>query len=493
MKRIFAMFLVTLLVVFMVVPVSSSRAVLPLAPFVQAFSSWIFSMGSSMALNNSSTGRFDLGKSAEQTWEDIQHNVSSWADLVVKWYSNVTTADPTWPMANHLATEVWADKLNEEEGTVELTKEDVEAFKAAADAVAPDGFKVMPDTATSIPVTGYTDKMEYGPIFISGAYGGSMNIDVYGFQVKLIRTSDGAEFDGAVVWHNFRDVRPDMPANYFNGPWYQGYLVEYDSEAYWYCLDHPIMGPSEISGLPGYLAWSGRADNALQSHEQTVNGYLGNIMGSDAISSVDVGDGVMEFQLHIASGEYFWWRGWNAVDMTIKPLDVIDVEQSEYDAMIAAWADAIAAGQADGADAIALPIVGGLSQLENTLNAGIGQNIEATNAGSRAVVDAINKAIAAINSLGGELDLSRMTLGQVVATKFPFCVPFDLVRAFQGFGGGVAQAPHWTIPFAFYKDADLKIDIDLAVFEPVAVVIRYIVLVSFAMGLLLVSRPIVKG
>ena len=79
-------------------------------------------------------------------------------------------------------------------------------------------------------------------------------------------------------------------------------------------------------------------------------------------------------------------------------------------------------------------------------------------------------------------------------TKFPFCIPFDLIMAFKLFEAP-AEAPVWKLPL---KVATLGIDYELVIdfneFEQLAVVLRWIELVSFILSLILITRSkLIKG
>ena len=79
-------------------------------------------------------------------------------------------------------------------------------------------------------------------------------------------------------------------------------------------------------------------------------------------------------------------------------------------------------------------------------------------------------------------------------TKFPFCIPFDLIMAFKLFEAP-AEAPVWKLPL---EVATLGIDYELVIdfneFEQLAVVLRWIELVSFILSLILITRSkLIKG
>lgn len=79
-------------------------------------------------------------------------------------------------------------------------------------------------------------------------------------------------------------------------------------------------------------------------------------------------------------------------------------------------------------------------------------------------------------------------------TKFPFCIPFDLIMAFKLFEAP-AEAPVWKLPL---EVATLGIYYELVIdfneFEQLAVVLRWIELVAFILSLILITRSkLIKG
>lgn len=84
-------------------------------------------------------------------------------------------------------------------------------------------------------------------------------------------------------------------------------------------------------------------------------------------------------------------------------------------------------------------------------------------------------------------------VGSTIATRFPFCIPFDLVNSITALN--VAGAPpHWTYTFpeGIYVGSG-QLDIDFAQFEAWAQVVRWGLLISFSAGLILLTRNIIGG
>lgn len=77
-------------------------------------------------------------------------------------------------------------------------------------------------------------------------------------------------------------------------------------------------------------------------------------------------------------------------------------------------------------------------------------------------------------------------------TLFPFCVPIDLIE-FLGVLNAEPEAP--VIRWRFYvpRVVDYEIEIDLSVFDGVAQIMRTMELLAFCIGLILLTRNIIRG
>lgn len=77
---------------------------------------------------------------------------------------------------------------------------------------------------------------------------------------------------------------------------------------------------------------------------------------------------------------------------------------------------------------------------------------------------------------------------------FPFCIPFDLAD-FVGILSAEPQAPHFTIKCSFLGERfkDKTIDIDLAAWDKAAEIVRDMELLLFIVGLILLTRNIIRG
>ena len=75
---------------------------------------------------------------------------------------------------------------------------------------------------------------------------------------------------------------------------------------------------------------------------------------------------------------------------------------------------------------------------------------------------------------------------------FPFCVPFDLID-FLGILAAEPEAPKFTWRFYAPPVVDEEIEIDLSVFDTVASIMRTMELLAFCVGLILLTRNIIRG
>lgn len=78
-----------------------------------------------------------------------------------------------------------------------------------------------------------------------------------------------------------------------------------------------------------------------------------------------------------------------------------------------------------------------------------------------------------------------------VTKKFPFSIPFDLARMFENLSSG-GEAPKWDINLVF-MDYSETLTIDLARFEKWAEITRFFVFIGFNIGLILVTRNLIRG
>lgn len=116
-------------------------------------------------------------------------------------------------------------------------------------------------------------------------------------------------------------------------------------------------------------------------------------------------------------------------------------------------------------------------------------------------IRAIPKAISDALDLNVPDDISfDFTPLQVVTDKFPFCIPWDMINIFRGFKAD-RVAPKWEIKFpslswgsyGTMQEGSFEIDLGKPEFAKVAAVLRYFLLVIFVYGLIIKTRPLIRG
>lgn len=80
-----------------------------------------------------------------------------------------------------------------------------------------------------------------------------------------------------------------------------------------------------------------------------------------------------------------------------------------------------------------------------------------------------------------EVDLSPLE-GIIVSDKFPFCLPWDLMRSVQVLTSS-PRVPYWELPIK-----GEKIVIDFSMFEPLARIVRFFVVLTFIVSLIILTR-----
>lgn len=89
-----------------------------------------------------------------------------------------------------------------------------------------------------------------------------------------------------------------------------------------------------------------------------------------------------------------------------------------------------------------------------------------------------------------EFDLPML---QLLADRFPFSIPFDLYYAIANLAATPA-APDFDINFpASIFGADATMSLDFSIFENLAVVVRWIILLGFVIGLIILTRKLIRG
>ncbi|MFW5629637.1 MAG: hypothetical protein ACOCNB_02470, partial [Acetivibrio ethanolgignens] len=92
-----------------------------------------------------------------------------------------------------------------------------------------------------------------------------------------------------------------------------------------------------------------------------------------------------------------------------------------------------------------------------------------------------------------ELESKDFNLPSAVINKFPFCIPFDLINAVRVLQAP-GKAPVFKIPFQFKRlNIDETVVIDMGQFEELAKICRYFFTLLFILGLVLLTRGLIKG
>ena len=101
---------------------------------------------------------------------------------------------------------------------------------------------------------------------------------------------------------------------------------------------------------------------------------------------------------------------------------------------------------------------------------------------------------AATGVYSGDIDLPSVP-GNVWSDKFPFCIPFDIVRLFTSFAEE-AEAPHFhfcVIPensFGLQNEA-IYWDIDFADYDILVKILRVFIALAFTLWLIMITRKVI--
>ena len=100
------------------------------------------------------------------------------------------------------------------------------------------------------------------------------------------------------------------------------------------------------------------------------------------------------------------------------------------------------------------------------------------------------------SELDTELDFSPLFMA--LEDKFPFCIPFDIMKQLNAFSGGITE-PRFVIDMsAFgshgaYARSPAVIDLDLREFHKLFMIVRYFILISFCIWLMVKTRDLIRG
>ena len=88
--------------------------------------------------------------------------------------------------------------------------------------------------------------------------------------------------------------------------------------------------------------------------------------------------------------------------------------------------------------------------------------------------------------------LGSFLLPESITTKFPFCIPFDVVRCLRLFSTSEREAPRWECDIG-YGSSKYHVDIDLSMFNDIASFIRPLEYIVFLVGLAIGTRSLIRG
>lgn len=79
-----------------------------------------------------------------------------------------------------------------------------------------------------------------------------------------------------------------------------------------------------------------------------------------------------------------------------------------------------------------------------------------------------------------------------IKDKFPFCLPFDLAYIISNLSSN-AEIPKFQLKFPGPKNESVEYEMNFEMFEPVAVILRSLIVLSYVIGLVLISRKLIGG
>lgn len=93
-----------------------------------------------------------------------------------------------------------------------------------------------------------------------------------------------------------------------------------------------------------------------------------------------------------------------------------------------------------------------------------------------------------------DVDKNQFLLPEWITERFPFCIPFDLINAVELLNSSGRSAPRYEFPIKVtIAGIDEKIVVDLSEFDEVAEICRRMELLLFVIGLVLITRDLIKG
>ena len=89
-------------------------------------------------------------------------------------------------------------------------------------------------------------------------------------------------------------------------------------------------------------------------------------------------------------------------------------------------------------------------------------------------------------------ELQDLELPSILLTKFPFCIPWDVYNIFAMLNKTPVE-PRFEIPFVIENIVDYDFVIEFDQFESLFVIVRWFILALYCLGLIIMTRNMIKG
>lgn len=136
-----------------------------------------------------------------------------------------------------------------------------------------------------------------------------------------------------------------------------------------------------------------------------------------------------------------------------------------------------------------------LSGLLNGITGKLGALDEALKGVQGSVTDIPGNIAGSIASEEISSNAQDYAVSSIISQKFPFCMPFDLISCVTSLQAA-SIPPRWELPFVIEPlnfKYTIVIDLTTEEWQPIILIIRYFLLLSFVAGLVLLTRNIIKG
>lgn len=97
-------------------------------------------------------------------------------------------------------------------------------------------------------------------------------------------------------------------------------------------------------------------------------------------------------------------------------------------------------------------------------------------------------------SMKNKLNLDPLKVsGELLSTRFPFCLPFDLYNAFSEFKNTSGKVLYFELPIDMKYLGKHKIILDFKDYTSLANIVKYFIYISFCVGLIIITRKLIGG